>query len=132
MHQALRWHTAASELSWGVLCLMPHDVITNPWAEDDLLVGPWHLWLQLVKRINEDAWEASRALKTWLGSEGLAGGSICKKETLYIEEQDNVRLQPSAANQVTEFKDSEDKDNSHNPYSSLEEEAAEQNRVAGQ
>lgn len=112
LHQALRWYSAASELGWGMLCLMPHDVVTNSWVENDVLVGQWHIWLQLVRRVNADACEASRALEDWLGSEGLAGGSIREKETLYIEEEGAQTSVQTAATQVTEVEDSEDEDTS--------------------
>ncbi|UPX19610.1 uncharacterized protein EKO05_0009868 [Ascochyta rabiei] len=29
LHQALRWYEAAKQLGWGMLCLMPHNIISN-------------------------------------------------------------------------------------------------------
>ncbi|KAF1922382.1 uncharacterized protein M421DRAFT_10598 [Didymella exigua CBS 183.55] len=56
LHQALRWYEAAKQLGWGMLCLMPHDIITNSGALDD-----------------------------WLGLEGISSGSISGKATLSIK-----------------------------------------------
>ncbi|KAF1348219.1 hypothetical protein EJ07DRAFT_62860, partial [Lizonia empirigonia] len=96
----LRWYEAAKQLGWGMLCLMPHDVITNSWVENDLRIRYWHIWLELVVKVNPGAHKASRALDDWLGSEGISGGSISEKATLSIEAN-----APAPATQVEEMED---------------------------
>lgn len=102
LHQALRWYEAAKQLGWGMLCLMPHDIISNSWVENDLRVPFWHIWLKLVVKVNPEAHKASMALDAWLGSEGISGGSISEKATLSIEAN-----MPMSATQVEEIEDSE-------------------------
>jgi hypothetical protein len=108
LHQALRWYEAAKRLGWGMLCLMPHDVITNSWVENDLRIRFWHIWLELVAKVNLVAHKASMALDVWLGSEGISGGSISEKATLSIEANT-----PASATQVEEIEDSEMEDGGH-------------------
>jgi hypothetical protein len=103
LHHASRWYRATNKLGWGILCLMPHDIITNSWVESELRVGAWDVWLDLVVRTNPNAHSASKALEEWLGLEGIAGGSISSKKTLSIEAS---ALEP--ATQVTAVEDSED------------------------
>jgi hypothetical protein len=105
LHQALRWYEAAKQLGWGMLCLMPHDIITNSWVENDLRIRFWHIWLELVVMVNPVAHKASGALDDWLGSEGISGGSISEKATLSIEA--NAR---APVTQVEEMEDSEMED----------------------
>ena len=105
LHQALRWYEAAKQLGWGMLCLMPHDVITNSWVENELRVRHWHIWLELVEKVNPTACKASMALDAWLGSEGISGGSISEKATLSIEAST-----PAPVIQVEEIEDSEVED----------------------
>ncbi|KAK7177754.1 hypothetical protein PSPO01_16195 [Paraphaeosphaeria sporulosa] len=102
LHQTLRWYEAAKQLGWGMLCPMPHDVVTNSWVENDLRIRYWHIWLELVIKVNPVTHKASRALDEWFGSEGIAGGSISEKETLSIEAN---ALTP--ATQVEEIEDSD-------------------------
>jgi hypothetical protein len=85
LQRAVRWHDAAITLGWGSLCLMPHDAVTNNWVEKTLTVSEWHIWLELAKKANPDAYKASAALDEWLGSEGIQGRSISSKGTLCIE-----------------------------------------------
>jgi hypothetical protein len=108
LHQALRWYEAAKQLGWGMLCLMPHDIISNSWVENDLRVPFWHIWLELVVKVNLIAHKASMALDAWLGSEGISGGSISEKATLSIEAN-----MPMLATQVEEIEDSEMEDCEH-------------------
>jgi hypothetical protein len=51
LHQALRWYEAAKQLGWGMLCLMPHDIISNSWVENDLRIRFWHIWFELVVKV---------------------------------------------------------------------------------
>ena len=85
LHRAIRWYDAAEKLGWGSLCLIPHDQVTNSWVEQTLRVGEWSIWLELVKKVNPDAYNASKAFDTWLGSDNIASGSIDGKEPLLIE-----------------------------------------------
>src|SRR5438105_15781624 len=34
--RATRWYEAAKALGWGILCLMPHDAISNSWVENEI------------------------------------------------------------------------------------------------
>jgi hypothetical protein len=103
LQRATRWYEAADRLGWGSLCLMPYDEITNTWVEQTLRVGEWNIWLMLVKKVNPDAYTASKALDSWLGSESILGGSIDGKETLQIEAE-----LPTTLYGVEEVQDSED------------------------
>jgi hypothetical protein len=85
LSRATRWYTAATTLGWGSLCLMPSDDISNTWVEKKLTSVEWKVWLDLVRRIQPDAYTASRKLDAWLGVEGIEGGSLQDKETLCIE-----------------------------------------------
>lgn len=73
---ATRWYSATEALGWGSLCLMPHDVISDRWVEKEILSVKWPIWLQLVKRVNPDAYRASLVLDDRLGAEGIQGGPI--------------------------------------------------------
>lgn len=84
---------------------MPYDVITNLWVENKLRVRHWHIWLELVKKVNPIAYKASMALDAWLGSEGISSGSISEKATLLIKAST-----PAPVIQVEEIKDSEVED----------------------
>jgi hypothetical protein len=100
--RATRWYEAAKALGWSILCLMPYDKVSTNWVESDLRLGPWHVWLELVPKVNPNACSASRALDEWLGSEGIAGGSISEKEMLCIEASEAEPL-----TQIEEVEDSE-------------------------
>jgi hypothetical protein len=103
LQRATRWYKAATTLGWGALCLMPHDMVANTWAEKTLTVGEWDIWLQLVIQVNPNAHNASRALDDWLGLDGIAGKSITDKKTLCIEAE-----APEALRQIEEVADSDD------------------------
>jgi hypothetical protein len=55
---------------------MPSDNISNMWVEKKLTSVEWKVWLDLVRRIQPDAYTASRKLDAWLGVEGIEGGSL--------------------------------------------------------
>ncbi|KAF1365068.1 hypothetical protein EJ07DRAFT_89381, partial [Lizonia empirigonia] len=84
----------------GMLCLMPHDIISNSWVENNLRIPFWHIWLKLVVKVNPVAYKASIALDAWLGSEGISSRSISEKATLSIKANT-----PTSATQVEEIKD---------------------------
>jgi hypothetical protein len=113
LQRATRWYEAADRLGWGSLCLMPHHQITNTWVEQTLRVGEWHIWLELVKKVNPDAYAASKAFESWLGSESIAGGPIEGKEPLRIEAEPL-----SSTCEVEEVNDSDDDDGSFAPTQS--------------
>lgn len=100
--KAMRWYTVTQLLGWGSLTLMPHDRIPNSWIESTLRNGELDVWAHLVKKENPDVHTASRALEAWLGPEGIAGGSISKKQTLSIEAE-----APATIYEVEEIQDSE-------------------------
>jgi hypothetical protein len=83
--RASRWYTLAQSLGWGSLALIPHDSIPNSWIESTLRAGELDVWVELVKKETPDIFAASRALETWLGADGIAGGPISGKKTLGIE-----------------------------------------------
>jgi hypothetical protein len=100
LHQAKRWFMAVQRLGWGMLCFMPHDVITNSWVENDLRVEVWGLWLELVDKVNPVATSASRAIDSWIGS--APDGSISDRKTLSLE------VSAALSSQVEEVPDSEE------------------------
>lgn len=109
LHRALRWYEAAKQLGWGMLCFLPDNIISNAWVEKELRVPFWHVWLELVTKVNPVACKESRALDAWLGSDGLAGGPIHNKEMLGLEAKAKATV-PSQATQITEVEDSEEED----------------------
>lgn len=50
--RAGRWFESTETLGWGCICLIPYEVITIPWVEQELYIGEWTIWLGLVKRVN--------------------------------------------------------------------------------
>ncbi|KAF2622932.1 hypothetical protein BU25DRAFT_314880, partial [Macroventuria anomochaeta] len=80
-----RYLTAAEQLGWSILCLMPHDQVTSTWVEQTLRVPEWELWLKAVEKVNPIAVAVSHELDTWLGPAALAGGPITQQELLIIE-----------------------------------------------
>ncbi|KAE8832108.1 hypothetical protein PTNB73_10511 [Pyrenophora teres f. teres] len=91
------------ELGWGILTLIPHDEIANRWIERTLRVGQLDVWIKLLKKERQDICVASKALESWLGPEGIAGGPISEKKTLSIEAE-----APATIYEVEEIQDSED------------------------
>ncbi|KAK7178860.1 hypothetical protein PSPO01_15081, partial [Paraphaeosphaeria sporulosa] len=100
LNQSMRWYSLAQELGWGILMLVPHDRIANRWIERTLRVGQLAVWMDLVKRERQEIYAASKALESWLGPEGIAGGPISGKQTLSIEAE--------APATIYEVQDSED------------------------
>ncbi|KAK1920521.1 hypothetical protein P3342_008282 [Pyrenophora teres f. teres] len=101
--QAMRWYSMSQELGWGILTLIPHDEIANRWIERTLRVGQLDVWMKLLKKERQDICVASKALESWLGPEGIAGGPISEKKTLSIEAE-----APATIYEVEEIQDSED------------------------
>ncbi len=87
---------------------MPYDQITNNWVEQTLRVGEWHIWLELVKKVNPDAYTASKALDSWLGSESITGGSIHGKEKLRVEAELPTTIYEVEVEEVQDSKEDED------------------------
>jgi hypothetical protein len=103
--RATRWYDAAKALGWGILCLMPTDIVSTRWVEKEVLAHEWSIWLELIKRVNKDAYTVSMAMDDWLGTEGIQGGAIQSKEILYIEEKG-----PAVVYEVEEVADSTNED----------------------
>ncbi|CAE7173547.1 hypothetical protein PTTW11_05466 [Pyrenophora teres f. teres] len=101
--QAMRWYSISQELGWGILTLIPHDEIPNRWIERTLRVGQLDVWMKLLNKERQDICVASKALESWLGPEGIAGGPISEKKTLSIEAE-----APATIYEVEEIQDSED------------------------
>jgi hypothetical protein len=85
VNRGMRWYTMGQALGWGSFCLVPHDVISNTWVEHTLRVPEFNVWLELVKKVNPEVFEAAQILDSWLGPEGIAGGAIKDKTPLGIE-----------------------------------------------
>jgi hypothetical protein len=103
--RAKRWYLAAETLGWGILCLMPTDLVSNNWVEKDLRAAEWSLWLTVVKKVNLDACNASIAFDNWVGTEGIQGGPIQSSDTLSIEAEG-----PTVVYEVEEIADSADEE----------------------
>ena len=101
---AKRWYTITQDLGWGMLTLIPHEDISNAWIERGLLQDQLAVWMELVKKERQDIYSASKALESWLGPEGVAGGPISGKERLSIEAQTSAAIY-----EIEEIRDSEDK-----------------------
>lgn len=81
----MRWWEAASTLGWGGILSLPCDDISRNWVEKELTAGLWHVWLGFVKHTRLDIYIAGKEFETWLGIDGIEGGSLIGKETLRIE-----------------------------------------------
>ena len=103
--KSARWNTVIEALGWGSLTLMPHDEIPNSWIESTLRVGELNVWLDLVKKENPDVYAASKALDSWLGPDGISGGSIHLKKPLTIETE-----APATIHAIDEIGDSDDEE----------------------
>lgn len=105
LKQAMRWHTIVKGLGWGSLLLIPPEEVSNWWVERVLRVGQLEVFVSVVKRERPDLCAASKALETWLGPEGIAGGSISSKQMLSIEAE-----APPTIYEVEEVEDSEEEE----------------------
>ncbi|KAI8930529.1 hypothetical protein NX059_012125 [Plenodomus lindquistii] len=108
LKRARKWYKAVCELGWGILCLMPYDIITNTWVEQVLRVSEWDVWLQLVHKVNPGVIQASRQLDRWLGAACIAGGPITHPEILQVE----AVARQGPARVFLEVRDSDDDDES--------------------
>lgn len=99
--RATRWYQIANSLGWGILTLMPYENFPNTWLERNIHAWGVSLWIELVKKECPDVCAAAKALENWLGPEGIAGGYISSKETLYLESD-------IPTNSIVEIEDSED------------------------
>lgn len=101
--RGMRWYTMGQTVGWGSFCLVPHDIISNTWIEHTLRVPEFRIWLELVKKLNPDVYEAAQVLDSWLGPEGISGGAICSKTPLSIESEPAM-----AFCEIEEIQDTED------------------------
>jgi hypothetical protein len=103
VNRGMRWYTMGQELGWGSFCFVPHDVISNTWIEYTLRVPEFNVWLALVKKEKPDVFKAAQILDSWLGPEGIAGGTIGGKTPLGIEAEPGMPIY-----EIEEIGDSED------------------------
>lgn len=83
--KAVKWYRIAEGLGWGVLLVMPEDVIHKSWIEQDIRSWGVDVFIELVKKERLDVCLAAKQFDEWLGPEGIAGGEIKGKTTLSIE-----------------------------------------------
>ena len=100
--RAVKWYRVAEGLGWGVLLVMPEDVIHKSWIEQDIRSWGVDVFIELVKRERPDVCLAAKQFDEWLGPEGIAGGEIRGKVALSIEVKP-----PETAHEVEEIGDSE-------------------------
>jgi len=101
--RAVKWYRVAEGLGWGVLLVMPEDVIHKSWIEQDIRSWGVDVFIGLVKRERPDVCLAAKQFDEWLGPEGIAGGEIKGKVALGIEVKP-----PETTYEVEEIGDSED------------------------
>ena len=101
--RAVKWYRVAEGLGWGVLLIMPEDVIHKSWIEQDIRSWGIDVFIELVRRERPDVCLAAKQFDEWLGPEGIAGGEIKGKSALSIE----AKL-PETTYEVEEIGDSED------------------------
>ena len=101
--RAVKWYRIAEGLGWGVLLVMPEDVIHKSWIEQDIRSWGIDVFIKLVKKERPDVCVAAKQFDEWLGPEGIAGGDIKGKAALSIEVKP-----PQAVCEVREMGDSEE------------------------
>ncbi|KAF2629493.1 hypothetical protein BU25DRAFT_310213, partial [Macroventuria anomochaeta] len=84
----VRWYRVAEGLGWGVLLVMPEDMIPKTWVEKNIRTWGIDIFIDLVKRERPDVCLAAKQFDEWLGPEGIAGGNINSKKMLSIELRD--------------------------------------------
>ncbi|USP80404.1 hypothetical protein yc1106_07678 [Curvularia clavata] len=115
LKQAMRWHSVVQGLGWGSLLLILHEEVPNRWIERVLRVGELGVFIDVVKRERPDLVEASKALESWLGPDGIAGGPISQKQALGIESN-----MPLVCYEIEEVADSEDNDDDNESFGTLQ------------
>jgi hypothetical protein len=100
--RAVKWYRVAEGLGWGVLLVMPEDVIHKSWIEQDIRSWGIDVFIELVKRERPDVCLAARQFDEWLGPDGIAGGEIKGKAALSIESKPL-----ETTDKVEEIRDSE-------------------------
>jgi hypothetical protein len=85
MGKAVKWYRIAEGLGWGVLLVMPVDVISNTWIENTIRSWGVEVFIELVKKERPDVCLAARQFERWLGPQGMAGGDIRGNQPLNIE-----------------------------------------------
>ncbi|KAF1354564.1 hypothetical protein EJ07DRAFT_39385, partial [Lizonia empirigonia] len=81
----VKWFRIAESFGWGVLLVMPDDVIHKSWIEQNIRSWGIDVFINLVKRERPGVCLAAKQFDEWLGPEGIAGGNIDGKTTLSIE-----------------------------------------------
>lgn len=103
--KAGKWYRIAEGLGWGVLLVMPEDVLPKTWIEQTIRSWGVDVFIELLKRERPDVCLAAKQFDEWLGPEGIAGGDINGKKTLSIELN-----APGTTHRVEEIEDSDDDD----------------------
>lgn len=101
--KAVKWYRIAEGLGWGVLLVMPEDVLPKTWIEQTIRSWGVEVFIKLLKRERPDVCLAAKQFDEWLGPEGIAGGDIKGKKTLSIELN-----APGTTHRVEEIEDSDD------------------------
>jgi hypothetical protein len=110
LKRSRRWRDTVETLGWGILLLIPTDVVTPNWVEQTLRAAQWSIWLKLVQRVNPDAAGASRDFDAWLGPSRSMHGSLDGTATLTFELANESRLAevPDSDNDNDDEKDSDE------------------------
>lgn len=112
LKRSRRWRDAVETLGWGILLLIPTDIVTRNWVEQTLRAAHWRIWLELVQRVNPDATGASRDFDAWLGPSRSMHGSLDGTATLTFELTKGSRLA-----EVPDSDDDKDSDESEDVLS---------------
>lgn len=100
--KAGKWYRIAEGLGWGVLLVMPEDVLPKTWIEQTIRSWGVDVFIELLKRERPDVCLAAKQFDEWLGPEGIAGGDIKGKKRLSIELN-----APGAVHRIEEVSDSD-------------------------
>lgn len=100
--KAGKWYRIAEGLGWGVLLVMPEDVLPKAWIEQTIRSWGVDVFIELLKRERRDVCLAAKQFDEWLGPEGIAGGDIKGKKRLSIELN-----APGAVHRIEEVSDSD-------------------------
>jgi hypothetical protein len=100
--KAGKWYRIAKGLGWGVLLVMPEDVLPKTWIKQTIRSWGVDVFIKLLKRERPDVCLATKQFDEWLGPEGIAGGDIKGKKRLNIELN-----APGAVHRIEEVSDSD-------------------------
>jgi hypothetical protein len=66
---AYRWHTIKERLGYGVLGLIPSQLVSNNWIQNDLSIDEFYIWLDVIEHFNPACITAGRNRQLLLGEE---------------------------------------------------------------